>query len=204
MEEPDPVGGVHFLFDIPGDDEVLPPAQGELIRGGSEGRAAIRRDQVRVAVRPLQAHCFGCPARPGPPGAPTATQVLWSQRVAHVWAAPPDHQKVLSSRGGGHRGVRRRVAGGGIRARMLWAGTGRKDRCGQRGPNDENPDDKRQKKSQSDQRDLGRDLMRANNSLESPPLSLGAVNPLHPCVQRSSYETPSPLDFMFFKHGPVK
>lgn len=124
--EADPVGGVHLLLDVPGDDEVGGAAQGELVGGGGEGGAAVGGDQVGVAVGPREAQRLG--------GAAAlrrqALQVLRAQRVAHLRAPPPHHHQVLPRRG-------RHGDGGGVR--RLGAGPGGQDGRGEGGANGGHP-----------------------------------------------------------------
>lgn len=150
MVESDPVGGVHLFFDVPGDDQVLSPAHGEVHRVGSERGAALGAHQVRVAVGARQPHQ---PGDAGPRWARVAAaalrqgaQVLWAEGVAQVGAAPalgrswviPGRSQVLLAtlrgRGGGSAAAAAAAATAPARAAIaglpMGAGPRREDGCG--------------------------------------------------------------------------
>ncbi len=90
--QPDPVGSIHFLLDVPGYDEVLAAVQRVLQSGRRERGAALGGHQICVAVCPRESDGAAdngdgvdrspTPLRQGP-------QVLWAEGVPEVGAAPP-------------------------------------------------------------------------------------------------------------------
>lgn len=101
MVQPDPVGGVHLLLDVPRYDEVLASVQRVLQSGRRQRGPALGGHQVCVAVGPRQSngtaddrdrvHSSGAaPLRQGP-------QVLGAEGVPEVGAASPWRRQVLAT-----------------------------------------------------------------------------------------------------------
>jgi len=90
--QPDPVGSIHFLLDVPGDDQVLAPVQRVLHSGGCEGGPAVGRYQVRVTVGPRKPDRMANDRdviAASPPPLRQSPQVVRAERVPQVGAAPP-------------------------------------------------------------------------------------------------------------------
>ena len=119
--QPDPVGSVHFLLDVPGYDEVLAAVQRVLQSGRRQRRPALWGHQVCVAVGPRK------PDRAaddwdGIDGSAASfrqgAQVLRAEGVPEVGAAPSWSWKVFPTPNGEVGWV-------------VWARPGREDRCGE-------------------------------------------------------------------------
>lgn len=76
MIKSNPIGGIHFFFNVPENNEVLTLAQGVFVHACSQAGAALRSHKVGVAVGSLQVHVLrhGALRR-------QALEVLWTQSV---------------------------------------------------------------------------------------------------------------------------
>ena len=119
--QPDPVGSIHFLLDVPGYDEVLAAVQRVLQSGRRQRRPALWGHQVRVAVGPRK------PDRAaddwdGIDGSTASfrqgAQVLRAEGVPEVRAAPSWSWEVFP-------------APNCEVGRVVWARPGREDGCGE-------------------------------------------------------------------------
>lgn len=82
-----PIAGIHLLFNVPEDNEVLGLPQCVLVHAGSQAGAALRSHQVRVTVGPLEGHVLWHGALGS-----EALEVLWAQGVPHL-GIPTPHKK---------------------------------------------------------------------------------------------------------------
>lgn len=92
MVQPDPVGSIHFLLDVPGYDEVLATVQCVLQGGRCQRGPALGGHQVRVAVGARKADGTADDGD-GVDGSCTASlrqssQVLRAEGVPQVGATP--------------------------------------------------------------------------------------------------------------------
>lgn len=85
-----PVTGVHLLFNVPEDDEVLGLPQRVLVHAGSQAGTALGGHQVRVTVGPLQGHVLWHGALGG-----EALEVLGAQCVPHLGISTPHEEQVF-------------------------------------------------------------------------------------------------------------
>lgn len=90
MIKSNPITGVHLLFNVPEDNEVLGLPQRVLVHASSQAGAALRGHQVCVTVRPLQGHVLWHGALGG-----KALKVLWAQCVPHLGISTPHKKQVL-------------------------------------------------------------------------------------------------------------
>lgn len=90
--QPDPVGGVHFLLDVPRYDEVLATVQRVFQSGRRQRGSALGGHQVRVAVSPREsdgtADYRDCVDSSGTTPLRQGPQVLRAEGVPEVGAAP--------------------------------------------------------------------------------------------------------------------